>query len=86
MRLEFEPRAFADLHHWINTDARMAKKVMKLIEDTKRTPFSGIGKPEPLRGELSGWWSKRIDQEHRLIYRVEGDSLLIAQANGHYDE
>ena len=54
MRLEFEPRAFADLHHWISTDARMAKKVMKLIEDTQRTPFSGIGKPEPLKGELSG--------------------------------
>jgi toxin YoeB len=86
MRLEFEPRAFDDLQHWISSDVRLAKKVMKLIEDTKRTPFGGIGKPEPLKGELSGWWSKRIDQEHRLIYRVEGESLLILQARGHYDE
>lgn len=85
MRLEFEPTAFADLQYWVSTDTKMAKKVMKLIEDTKRAPFGGIGKPEPLKGELSGWWSKRIDQEHRLIYRVDGDSLLIAQARGHYD-
>jgi toxin YoeB len=85
MRLEFEPTAFADLQYWVSTDTKMAKKVMKLIEDTKRAPFGGIGKPEPLKGELSGWWSKRIDQEHLLIYRVDGDSLLIAQARGHYD-
>ena len=78
MRLEFEPQAFADLQYWVSTNAKMAKKVMKLIEDTKRTPFGGIGKPEPLRGELSGWWSKRIDQEHRLIYRVEGDSSSLS--------
>ena len=63
----------------------MAKKVMKLIEDTKRTPFGGIGKPEPLKNELSGWWSKRIDGEHRLVYRVEDESLIIAQAKGHYE-
>ena len=86
MRLEFEPRAFADLQHWVATDARMAKKVMKLIEDSKRTPFGGIGKPEPLKNELSGWWSKRIDGEHRLVYRVEGESLIIAQARGHYGD
>ncbi len=86
MRLEFEPTAFADLQYWVSTDTKMAKTVMKLIEETKRAPFGGIGKPEPLKGELSGWWSKRIDQEHRLIYRVEGDSLLIAQARGHYDD
>jgi len=86
MRLEFEPRAFDDLQHLISSDVRLAKKVMKLIEDTRRTPFGGIGKPEPLKGELSGWWSKRIDQEHRLIYRVEGDSLLILQARGHYND
>ena len=86
MRLEFEPRAFADLQYWVATDTKMARKVLKLVEETKRTPFGGIGKPEPLRGQLAGWWSKRIDQEHRLIYRVEGDSLLIAQARGHYDD
>lgn len=54
------------------------------MEETKRDPFGGTGKPEPLKGELSGWLSKRIDQEHRLIYRVENDSLIIAQARGYY--
>ena len=86
MRLEFEPRAFADLQHWVATNARLAKKALKLIEETKRDPFGGIGKPEPLKNELSGWWSKRIDGEHRLVYRVEGDRLIIAQARGHYDD
>jgi len=86
MRLEFKQRAFDDLQHWIATNARMAKRVMKLIEDTQRDPFTGIGKPEPLKNQLSGWWSRRIDGEHRLVYRVEGDCLTIAQARGHYDD
>jgi toxin YoeB len=64
---------------------KIAKRLLRLIEETKRNPFTGTGKPEPLKGELAGWWSKRIDQEHRLIYRVEGNSLIIAQAKGHYD-
>ena len=85
MRLEFKQRAFEDLQYWIATNARMAKKVMKLIEDTKLTPFGGIGKPEPLKNELSGWWSKRIDGEHRLVYQVDDESLIIAQAKGHYE-
>lgn len=85
MRLEFKQRAFEDLQYWIATNARMVKKVMKLIEDTKRTPLGGIGKPEPLKNELSGWWSKRIDGEHRLVYRVDDESLIIAQAKGHYE-
>jgi len=64
---------------------KLARRLLRLIEETKRNPFGGAGKPEPLKGELSGWWSKRIDQEHRLIYRVEGDRLIVAQAKGHYD-
>lgn len=84
MRLEFEPRAFEDLQYWVSTNARMAKKALKLIEDTRRKPYGGLGKPEPLKNQLSGWWSKRIDGEHRLIYRVENDCLIIAQARGHY--
>ena len=63
----------------------MAKRAMRIIEDTQRHPFEGLGKPEPLKGNLSGWWSKRIDGEHRLVYRVESDILVIAQARGHYD-
>lgn len=86
MRLEFKQRAFEDLQYWVVNQPRTAKRLMKIIEDTKRNPFGGIGKPEPLKGSLSGWWSKRIDGEHRLIYRVEEDLLVIAQARGHYDD
>ena len=81
MRLEFREQAFEDLQYWVQMNPKL-----RLIEETKRDPFGGAGKPEPLRGELSGWWSKRIDQEHRLIYRVEGDRLIVAQAKGHYDD
>ena len=86
MRLEFKPQAFEDLQFWVQRNPKMAKRVLRLIEETQRDPFGGIGKPEPLRGELTGWWSKRIDQEHRLIYKVEGDRLLIAQAKTHYHD
>ena len=85
MRLEFKERAFEDLQYWVATNARMAKKVLKLIEETRRIPFGGTGKPEPLKNDLSGWWSKRIDREHRLVYRVEDEVLVIAQAKGHYE-
>jgi toxin YoeB len=86
VRLEFKAQAFEDLQHWVKVNPRVAKRLLRLIEETQRDPFGGTGKPEPLKGELSGWWSKRIDQEHRLIYRVEGDSLIVAQAKGHYDD
>jgi toxin YoeB len=86
VRLEFRERAFEDLQYWVQTHPKLAKRLLRLIEETQRDPFGGAGKPEPLRGELSGWWSKRIDQEHRLIYRVEGDRLIVAQAKGHYDD
>jgi toxin YoeB len=85
MRLEFKPQAFEDLQHWVATNPRLAKKILRLIEDTTRDPFSGTGKPEPLKGDLAGWWSRRIDQEHRLIYKVESDTLVILQARHHYD-
>jgi toxin YoeB len=84
VRLEFKPQAFEDLQHWVAQQPKIARKVLRLIEETQRDPFGGIGKPEPLRGELAGWWSKRIDEEHRLVYRVENDRLIIAQARGHY--
>lgn len=86
MRLEFREQAFEDLQYWVQMNPKVAKRLLRLIEETKRDPFGGAGKPEPLRGELSGWWSKRIDQEHRLIYRVDGDRLIVAQAKGHSDD
>jgi toxin YoeB len=86
MRLEFKPQAFEDLQYWVQTHPKLAKRLLRLIEETQRNPFGGTGKPEPLRGELSGWWSKRIDHEHRLVYQVDGERLIIAQARGHYDD
>ena len=86
MRLEFKPQAFEDLQYWVQQNPKLAKRLLRLIEETQRDPFGGTGKPEALRRELSGWWSKRIDQEHRLVYRVEGARLIIAQARGHYDD
>jgi toxin YoeB len=86
MRLEFKAQAFEDLQYWVQVNPKLAKKLLRLIEETRRDPFGGTGKPEPLKGELTGWWSKRIDQEHRLIYRVTADALVIAQARGHYDD
>jgi toxin YoeB len=85
MRLEFKPQAFEDLQYWVATNPRLAKKILRLVEETSRTPFKGTGKPEPLKGDLAGWWSRRIDQEHRLIYKVEADALVILQARHHYD-
>ena len=86
MRLEFEPQAFEDLRYWVQFQAKMAKRLLRMIEETRRDPFGGIGKPEPLKGDLSGCWSKRIDDEHRLIYKVTGDALIIIQCRFHYEK
>ena len=85
MRLEFKPQAFEDLQYWVQHQPKVAKRLLRMIEETLKDPFGGIGKPEPLKNELSGWWSKRIDGEHRLIYKREGEALIIAQARGHYE-
>ena len=85
MRLEFKPQAFEDLQYWVQHQPRLAKRILRIIEETQRQPHGGIGKPEPLKNELAGWWSKRIDGQHRLVYQVAGDVLIIAQARGHYD-
>jgi toxin YoeB len=88
MRFTFTPEGWANYQHWISTDRKMLARINELIRDASRSPFSGIGKPEPLRGELQGWWSRRITQEHRLIYRVNGSgntqSLEIAACRFHY--
>lgn len=86
MRLTWLPNGWRDYLHWQENDRKILLRVNELIRDTLRSPFSGIGKPEALKNNLKGWWSRRITQEHRLIYRVEGDSLLIMQCRFHYDE
>ena len=84
-RLLFFDRNFLeDLSHWVATDRKVALKVFPLIEDIRRDPFQGIGKPEPLRHLGSGIWSRRITREHRLVYRVSDDRLMFAQAGYRY--
>ena len=84
MRISFVPQAWDDYQHWLRTDKKILKRVNGLIADISRHPFEGIGKPEPLRHEFAGYWSRRIDQVHRLVYRVEAEELLIIQCRFHY--
>ncbi len=84
MKLVFHERAWADYLHWQANDRVLLERLNLLIKECTHTPFSGIGKPEPLRGELAGWWSRRINREHRLVYRPSEDGLLIAQCRYHY--
>lgn len=84
MRLIFHEQAWDDYRYWQQQDRKTLKRINRLIEECRRTPFDGIGSPEPLKHNWSGFWSRRIDQEHRLVYAVEGDALLIAQCRFHY--
>ena len=84
MKLIFSENAWDDYQYWIKTDKRTLKRVNTLIQDIQRSPFSGIGKPEMLKHGLSGYWSRRINDEHRIVYKVEVDSVFIAQVRYHY--
>ena len=84
MRLVFTPHGWQDYLHWQTTDRALLKRVNRLIEDTLRDPFSGIGKPEQLRHALAGASSRRITEEHRLVYLVDGDDLVVLQVRYHY--
>jgi toxin YoeB len=84
MRLELEPQALEDLRYWVEQDRRKAARVLQLVEDCLRSLFAGAGKPEPLKHALAGCWSRRIDREHRLVYRIEGDSLVVLACRFHY--
>lgn len=84
MKLVWAPGAWADYQYWVQTDVRVRDKVNTLIEDIQRNPVTGLGKPEPLKRNLSGWWSRRITREHRLVYRVKSGELQIAQCRFHY--
>jgi toxin YoeB len=84
LELIIKDKAFEDLLYWVQNDKKMITKIFKLIDNCKSTPFEGIGKPEPLKYEYSGYWSRRIDQEHRLVYKVEDNQLVIIQCRMHY--
>jgi toxin YoeB len=84
MRLVFTPHGWEDYTHWLAADRAILKRINRLIDDAMRDPFTGIGKPEQLRHALAGAWSRRITDEHRLVYLVDGDDLVILQARYHY--
>jgi toxin YoeB len=84
MRIIFQGDAWESYCYWQATDKKVLRKINELIKDTKRSPYEGIGKPEPLKHELSGYWSRRIDQEHRLVYAVEPDAIIIIACRFHY--
>ena len=84
MNIIFTPQAFEEYNRWHENDEQLFLKIHELIKNISRDPFKGIGKPEPLKGAYKGYWSRRINQEHRLIYSAEKNSLYIISCNGHY--
>ena len=84
MKLTFAEKAWDDYLYWQKTDKKTLKRINTLIKDIKRNPYSGIGDPEPLKYNWSGFWSRRITKEHRLVYAVEKDAISIAQCRFHY--
>ncbi|GAB3085893.1 Txe/YoeB family addiction module toxin [Corynebacterium aquatimens] len=84
MRLVWTPQAWEDYLYWQANDKKVLKRVNQLLRDCLRDPFVGIGKPEPLKYGISGAWSRRVTEEHRLVYMVEGEDLVIFQARYHY--
>jgi toxin YoeB len=84
VKVVFADQGWEDLSYWVAHDRKLAKRIVRLIDEIKRRPFEGIGKPESLRHDLAGFWSRRINEEHRLVYAVENESIFIAQARYHY--
>jgi toxin YoeB len=84
VKIIFSERAWEDYLYWQQTDKKMLNRVNNLIKDIQRHAYSGIGKHEPLKHGLSGYWSRRIDDEHRIIYKIEDDALLLVQIRYHY--
>ncbi|ERP90614.1 MULTISPECIES: Txe/YoeB family addiction module toxin [unclassified Marinobacter] len=84
MKLIFSEHAWEDYLYWQSTDKKVVSRINKLIKATMREPFEGIGKPEPLKHNLAGYWSRRINEEDRMVYKVTEDALLIAQLRYHY--
>jgi len=84
VKLVFSERAWEDYLHWQETDRNLVVRINRLIREIQREPFSGLGKPEPLKHAFQGYWSRRINDEHRIVYKIQDDSVLIAQLRYHY--
>jgi toxin YoeB len=85
MNIQFSSRGWEDYVHWRQIDKKILKRINELLKEISRNPYEGTGKPEPLKHALSGFWSRRITDEHRLVCRVEGDVVKVAQARYHYE-
>jgi len=85
MNITFSEIGWEDYVYWQTVDKKMVKKINELLKDIKKNPFDGIGKPEALKYDLAGYWSRRIDHEHRLVYQVKDDSILVYACRFHYD-
>lgn len=86
MRILWEERAWDEYCYWQSQDKKTLKRINALIKDMRRSPYEGIGKPEPLKENLSGWWSRRIDDVHRIVYCEKDGAIIIASCKGHYDD
>ncbi len=82
--VHFDSGAWEDFPFWLASDRKTARRIVRLIAEIQRDPFSGIGKPEPLKGELSGYWSRRVDDQHRLVYRADDNEIKVLKARYHY--
>lgn len=85
MRIIFSRNAWEDYTSWLETDKKVLARINDLIKEIRKTPYEGKGNPEPLKYDLAGFWSRRIEREHRLVYQVEGEDILIYSCRYHYD-
>ena len=86
MKVIWSDESWKDFEYWLDNNQKIVKRIRKLIQNTRRTPFEGIGKPEPLKGNMAGLWSRRITNEHRFVYFVNEDGLNIVSVRFHYSD
>ncbi len=82
--LQFTPTAFEQFTDWATVDKKLFQRLVRLLDEVCRTPFAGIGKPEPLKGDLAGFWSRRLNDEHRLVYKVTSETIVVIACRDHY--
>ena len=86
MRLLWDENAWEEYLYWQSQDKKTLKRINLLLKDIQRNPYDGLGEPEPLRGNLSGWWSRRIDSANRIVYKEKDGAVIVIQCKGHYDD